>query len=117
MPREFTMQKAVRGQVPLLIGLTGPSGSGKTFSALRLAKGIQSIVGGKICGVDTESRRMLHYADNFDFQHVDFQAPFGSLDYLAALQACVAGGAKVIIVDSMSHEHSGVGGMIEYQEA
>jgi hypothetical protein len=114
--RQFAASDAKRSHVPLLIGLTGPSGGGKTFSALRLATGIQTVTGGDIYFIDTESRRALHYADQFKFKHVPFDAPFGSLDYLAALQFCVAQGAKVVIVDSMSHEHEGPGGMVDLHD-
>lgn len=103
--------------VPLMLGLTGPSGSGKTYSALRLATGIREIVGGKIFVVDTESRRALHYAEKFDFEWVNFEAPFGSLDYLEALRFCKGQGAGVVIVDSCSHEHDGPGGLLEQHEA
>ena len=114
--RNFEARDAVREHVPLLIGLTGPSGGGKTFSALRLATGIQQVSGGDIYFIDTESRRALHYADRFQFKHIPFEAPFGSLDYLVALQHCVKQGAGVVIVDSMSHEHEGPGGMVDLQE-
>lgn len=114
--RSFLATDAQREHVPLLIGLTGPSGGGKTYSALRLATGIQTVTGGDIYVIDTESRRALHYADNFKFKHVPFAAPFGSLDYLAALQFCVKQGAKVVIVDSMSHEHEGPGGMVDLHD-
>lgn len=103
--------------VPLLIGLTGPSGSGKTFSALRIATGIQEVVGGEIFVVDTEQRRALHYADKFQFKHVNFEAPFGSTDYLEALRFCKAQGAGVVVIDSCSHEHDGPGGLLEQHEA
>lgn len=111
--RVFTARPAVRESVPLLIGLTGPSGGGKTYSALRLATGIQSVTGGDIYAIDTEARRMLHYADRFKFKHVQFDAPFGSLDYLSAIRQCVEAGARVVIIDSMSHEHEGVGGLLD----
>ena len=114
--RKFEASDAKREHVPLLIGLTGPSGGGKTFSALRLATGIQSVTGGDIYFIDTESRRALHYADKFKFKHVPFDAPYGSLDYLAALQFCVKQGAGVVIVDSMSHEHEGPGGMVDLHD-
>jgi ABC-type oligopeptide transport system ATPase subunit len=116
-PRSFEDQAAVRENVPLLVGLMGPSGSGKTYSALRLATGIQQITGGDIYGIDTEARRMRHYGDMFTFRHIDFREPFGSLDYLQALQHCVKKGAKVIIVDSMSHEHVSPGGYLLTQDA
>jgi hypothetical protein len=91
--------------------------SGKTYSALRLATGIQQVVGGDIYVVDSEARRSLHYADDFKFQHIQFDPPFGSLDYLAAIRHCVAKGAKVVIIDSMSHEHTGPGGYLQTQDA
>lgn len=117
MARMFEATDAKRERVPLLIGLMGPSGGGKTYSALRIARGIQKVVGGEIYGVDTEARRMLSYADEFRFKHVDFKPPFGSLDYLEAVRWCVAQGAKTIIVDSMTHEHIGQGGYLETAEA
>lgn len=121
MSRNFNATDAVearaKGPVPLLIGLAGPSGSGKTYSALRLAGGIQSVVGGDIYVVDSEQRRALHYSDKFKFKHVEFNAPFGSLDYLEALRFCKANGAGVIIIDSCSHEHDGPGGLLEQHGA
>lgn len=114
--RTFEDKPATRDKVPLLVGLMGPSGSGKTFSALRLATGIQSVSGGDIYFIDTEARRGLHYADRFKYRHMEFGAPFGSLDYLAAITHCVKKGAGVVIVDSMSHEHDGPGGVLEQHE-
>lgn len=115
--RTFEDRPAVREEVPLLIGLSGPSGSGKTYSALRLATGIQRVTGGEIYFIDTESKRSLHYADKFKFQFVPFAPPFSPLDYLAAIQHCVRKGAKTIVVDSMSHEHEGPGGILEMHAA
>lgn len=117
MTRTFEDQPAVRSKTPLLIGLVSPSGAGKTFSALRLATGIQRVAGGDVFVIDTEARRALHYADKFNFRHVAFGAPFGPLDYLAAIAHCVKKGAKTIVIDSMSHEHEGPGGVLEMHEA
>lgn len=119
--REFKTQDAAKARaespVPLMLGLTGASSSGKTYSALRLATGIQTVYGGDIFVVDTEQRRSLHYADKFKFKHIDFQAPYGSLDYLEALRYCKKSGAGVVIIDSCSHEHDGPGGLLEQHEA
>jgi hypothetical protein len=101
-------------KTPLLIGLAGPSGSGKTYSALRMAKGIAN--GGKIIMIDTEARRGLHYAKYFDFQHGEMKAPFRPEAYLDAIQAATKAGAAVVIIDSMSHEHEGQGGILEWQQ-
>jgi len=114
LDRKFEDTEAVRSPTPLLFGLIGPSGSGKTYSALRLATGMQRVFGGEIFVVDTESRRALHYAKDFKFRHVEFAPPFSPLDYLAAIEHCVTKGAKTIIVDSMSHEHDGAGGVLEW---
>ncbi len=111
--RQFEDKPAVRESVPLLVGIQGPSGGGKTFSALRLATGIQRVTGGDVFMVDTEARRGLHYAENFKFRHLDFKAPFSPMDYLAAIEHCYAKGGRTIIVDSMSHEHEGPGGVLE----
>lgn len=115
--RTFQINDAARTEVPLLLGIMSPSGGGKTFSALRLATGMQQVMGGDIYGVDTENNRMLHYADQFKFKHLPFSPPFGSLDYLEAIRHCNRKGGRIIIVDSMSHEHIGEGGYLETAEA
>ncbi|BBF92675.1 hypothetical protein [Blastochloris tepida] len=116
MTRQFVASPAKRDAVPLLFGITGPSGGGKTFSALRLATGISEVVGGDVFYIDTEAKRALHYADMFRFRHVPFEPPFGALDYLEALRFCKAQGAGVVVVDSMSHEHEGPGGLLDSHE-
>lgn len=115
--RTFEDSPATRGPTPLLFGLIGPSGSGKTYSALRLAKGMQRVFGGETFLIDTEASRSLHYAEMFKFRHVPFAAPFSPLDYKAAIEHCVRKGATTIIVDSMSHEHEGQGGVLEWHQA
>ena len=122
MTREFRGEPAVRGAQNLFIGLVGASSSGKTWTALELAQGIQAVVGGEIAVIDTENKRARAYADDFrkadgtpGFIHIPFDPPWGSLDYVAALEYA-AKQAKTIIVDSASHEHEGEGGMIDFQE-
>lgn len=113
----FKLSKAKRGALPLFIGLCGPSGGGKTYSALRLATGIQRVAGGSIAFIDTEANRALHYAEQFDFDHMPFSPPFSPLDYVEALKDCVNSGANTVVVDSMSHEHEGPGGVLEWHSA
>jgi hypothetical protein len=115
MTMTIMFKPAVRSDVKLMIGLGGPSGSGKTYSALRIATGLAP--SGKIYMIDTESRRGLHYADQFAYHHADLEAPFSSDRYLEAIESAVKAGAEVVIVDSMSHEHEGVGGILEQHEA
>jgi hypothetical protein len=118
---DFVDRPAVREETPVLVGLVGPSSTGKTFSALRIATGFQRVSGGEIYFIDTEAKRALHYADKFKFRHVEFRAPFGPLRYLAAIQHCMKQAATskkrpTIIVDSMSHEHEGEGGVLDMHE-
>lgn len=114
--RTFAIQPAVRKAVPLWVGIAGPSGGGKTYSALRLATGMQRVTGGDIVVIDTESLRALHYADIFKFQHMPFEAPFSPNDYLTAITTAVRSGAKIIVLDSGSHEHEGSGGVLEWHD-
>lgn len=117
MTRNFTHRLATRDKTPLLVGIVGPSSSGKTFSALRLATGFQRVNPGEIFVIDTEAGRALQYADDFKFVHVPFGAPFGPLDYLDVIKYCIDNGATNIVIDSMSHEHEGPGGVLEIQAA
>jgi hypothetical protein len=117
MARIFEDKAAKRERVPLLVGLAGVSGCGKTYSALELATGMLKVVGGQTYVIDTESRRALHYADRFPFRHIEFGPPYSPTDYMKAIQHCVSKGASVVIVDSMSHEHEGPGGVLEMHDA
>lgn len=110
----FTFRRAVRENVPLLIGLAGASGSGKTYTAMRLAAGM---AGGKpFAVIDTEAGRAKHYADQFTFDHGDLKPPFRPKAYEDAIAAADAAGYPVILVDSMSHEWAGTGGILDWQE-
>jgi hypothetical protein len=110
----FQFAPAKREQVSLLIALAGASGSGKTFSALRLAKGMAPA--GKIAFIDTEARRGLHYAEQFDFLHSDMRPPFAPVRFIEGIQAAEAAGAEVVIIDSFSHEYDGVGGIMDWAD-
>lgn len=114
MTASFHFRPASRENVGLLIALAGASGSGKTFSALRLAKGLAG--GAKIAFIDTEARRALHYADRFDFLHADMRPPFRPARFIEAIRAAEDAGAAVVIVDSMSHEYDGEGGIIDWAD-
>ena len=117
MTRSWTSEPAVRRAVPVLVGLHGPSGAGKTFSALRVAAGLERISKRPTFVVDTESGRALHYADGFKFVHVPFDPPFDPDSYVEVLRYCHAQGAGQVVVDSISHEWEGEGGVLELHAA
>lgn len=115
--KNFNFRPAKREQTPLLIGLIGPTWTGKTYSALRLASGIVSVRGGQVVGVDTEARRMLQYAKEFTFSYTEFGVPFSSLRYSdAMIEAAEEAKGGCVIVDSISHEHEGPGGYLDFHE-
>lgn len=112
MTFEFT--RATRQDIPLLIGIAGPTGGGKTMSALRLAKGLAGEQ--PFAFIDTEAGRALHYADEFAFDHGMLAPPFEPERYWEAIHAADEKGYPVIVVDSMSHEHAGDGGLLDMHE-
>jgi ABC-type glutathione transport system ATPase component len=113
--RTFESGPARRARMPLMISIVGASGSGKTLSAILTAEGIQRVQPGPIVVIDTEALRALKHADgNPDrFVHVPFTAPFGPLDYIDAFKHALKHPPSTVIVDSMSHEWEGPGGVIE----
>jgi hypothetical protein len=111
----FQFKPAVLEQIGLLIGLAGGTGSGKTRSALRLATGMAG--GKRFAVIDTEAGRAKHYANDFAFDHGELKPPFRPQAYAEAIHAADAAGYPVIVVDSMSHEWAGEGGILDWQEA
>lgn len=121
----FVMSPAEFTGTNLMIGLVSPSGGGKTKSALELARGIQVVTGGKIGIADTENLRALHYAKEYQFllpdgtkglHHLPIDPPFGPLRYKAAYEHMISRGVTIIITDSFSHEHDGIGGVLEIHD-
>lgn len=110
----ISFRPAIRENVTLLIGLAGGTGSGKSFSAMRLAKGISGDK--RFAVIDSENRRALHYADAFAFDHAELRAPFTPEAYADAIDAADAAGYPAIVVDQMSYEHAGEGGLLDWQE-
>lgn len=114
----FTIRKAARSDVKIIGGLAGPSGGGKTLTALLLARGLAGPEGG-IVVIDTEHGRSQIYADDprvAPWDWMDFQPPFSPERYVEALEAAEAASPAVVVVDSISHEHEGEGGLMSIQE-
>lgn len=101
---KISFQKAKREQIWTKTLLTGPSGSGKTYSALRLATGLAKKSGSRIAYVDTENGRARYYANEFDFDDIQLEAPYKPDKYQECIQAAVDAGYKIIVIDSLSHE-------------
>lgn len=105
--------KAVRKKSKLRLGITGPSGSGKTLGALLIAKGL----GGRIALIDTEKGSASLYADDaryeVEFDTMDLDPPYTPEHFIKAMKEAEEGGYDTLIIDSVTHEWSGVGGCLE----
>jgi hypothetical protein len=107
-------RKAEKKRVKLKMGIEGPSGSGKTWSALALAKNLWP--GAKVCVIDTENSSSELYADEFEFDILPLSAPFHTDKYIAYINAAAKAGFDVAIVDSISHQWDGDGGILRRKE-
>lgn len=120
----FKIEEAQREGARLVIGLSGISGSGKTRTALELAYGLANFNAKKVGFIDTENRRGRLYADVLRDQNGvvqrfligDFIAPFSPQRYVEAINAFVAAGVEVLVIDSVSHEWEGIGGCEDIAE-
>ncbi len=104
--------KAERKKAKIKLGLQGPSGSGKTYSALLLAFGLTEDWG-KIAIIDTENHSSNLYSHLGGFNVLPLDAPFSPEKYIKAIRVCVTAGMEVIIIDSISHEWEGTGGILD----
>lgn len=110
------LQKASRKKAKIKMALQGPSGSGKTKSALLIAYGLCGSWD-KIAVIDTENRSADLYADLGAYNVLPLAPPFTPERYVEALGVCISSGMQVIIVDSVSHEWDGKGGILETHSA
>lgn len=113
------LRKAERRKAKIRVGLAGPSGSGKTYSALLLAKGLASSWD-KIVLIDTENGSGDLYAGNGvigDYNVLPLSAPYSPEQYIEAILTCEHAGMEVIIVDSITHEWDGKGGILDQHGA
>ena len=98
--------KAKKEQIWVKMLLAGPSGGGKTFSALRVATGLAKAADSRIAAIDTENGRIRYYANDFDFDDMQMDAPYSPEKYMAAIDEAVNAGYRVLIIDSLSPEWS-----------
>jgi len=105
------LRKSERKKAKIRMALQAPSGAGKTMSALLVAKGLTGDWN-KIAVIDTENNSSDLYAHLGDFNVLQLEAPFTPEKYMKAIEACENAEMEVIIVDSVSHEWEGMGGIL-----
>lgn len=106
------LTKATRQKTKIKLGLAGVSGSGKTYSALLIAKGLAS-AWDKVAVIDTENGSADLYAHLGEYNTLTLTAPFTPEQYVEAIDTCLKAGMEVVIIDSISHEWDGKGGILE----
>lgn len=112
----MNLKQAERKQASFKMGLMGPSGAGKTYSALLIAFGMTSDWS-KVAVIDTENHSADLYAHLGNFNVLALDKPFTPERYIEAIEVCEKDGMKVIILDSISHEWEGTGGILDIHGA
>jgi hypothetical protein len=113
-------QRASKKKSRLRMAICGPTGSGKTFTALRLAyafKGADT----KVAVINTESGAIEKYLGlapdgvpfQFDILTLEEYPPTA---YTEAIMEAGRLGYDVLVVDSLSHAWTGVGGALEIKD-
>jgi len=108
----MAFQRAEKRKAKLRLALTGVSGAGKTYSALLMAKQL----GKKVAVIDSERGSASLYADRFEFDSQDLTMHSVEM-YRRAIKEAGAAGYDVLVVDSLSHEWAGRGGVLESVDA
>lgn len=106
------LEEVSRKKAKIKLALQGPSGSGKSLSALFIAYGLCSNWN-KIAVIDSENGSANLYAKEGRFYTLRIEPPFTPEKYIQAIKTCEQGGIEVIIIDSVSHEWEGNGGVLD----
>jgi len=106
------LRKATRQKAKIRLGISAVSGGGKTYSALLIAYGITKDWD-KIALIDTENGSGDLYAHLGSYSVLPLQAPYTPESYIKAIKACEDAEMDVIIIDSITHEWDGKGGILE----
>lgn len=104
---------ATRQAVKLKAAIAGPSGSGKTVGALALATSL----GAKVAVVDTENESSTLYAGDYKFDIHSISPPYHTDKYLLAIAKAVEAKYDVLVIDSIAHQWSGTGGILDRKTA
>ena len=106
------LRKSERKRAKIKMAIQGISGSGKTFSALLLAKGLVDNWS-DIAVIDTENGSSDLYAHLGNFNVLNLDPKYTPERYIKAIETCEQENIKLIIIDSISHEWEGVGGILD----
>ena len=107
-------RKATKKDAKLRLALAGPSGSGKTYTALSIATAMMgNPPTGRIAVLDSESGSAAKFSDLFDFDVDDTLTSYAPRDVAEAIAEAEKSGFGILIIDSLSAEYEGAGGLLE----
>ena len=107
------LRKATRTKAKIRLGLSAVSGGGKTYSAILIAKGMAKGDLSKVAIIDTENGSADLYANLGEYNVLTLESPFNPERYVKAIKDCEDAGMEVIIIDSITHEWDGKGGLLD----
>lgn len=110
------LRKARREESKIRLALQGPAGSGKTYSSLLLARGLAGSLE-KVAVVDSEHHSADLYAHLGNYSVLPLEPPFSPEKYIQAIKICEEAGMEIIILDSISHQWEGEGGILDVHSA
>lgn len=110
------LQLAQREKVKIKMSLSAPTGFGKTYGSLLIAYGMTKDWS-KIAVIDSENQSASLYSDLGKYYVIKMQPPYTVEKFCEAIDACVASGIQVIIIDSTYHYWHGKGGLLEYNSS
>jgi hypothetical protein len=100
--------KATKKKAKLRLAIMSPSGYGKTYTALAIG----TELGQRVAVIDTERGSSELYSGRFSFDVLNLDT-FSPQSYIDAIHAAEKAGYDVLIIDSLSHGWSGIGGALE----
>ncbi len=106
------LRKATRQKAKIRLGLSAVSGGGKTYTALLIAYGICGDWS-KVAVIDTENNSADLYAHLGSYSVLPITAPYTPESYIKAIKECEDAEMEVIIIDSITHEWDGKGGILD----
>lgn len=105
------LRKATRQKAKIRLGLSAVSGGGKTYSALLIAFGLCGDWS-KVALIDTENGSGDLYSHLGEYNVLPLVAPYSPERYIDCIKTCEKAGMEVIIIDSITHEWDGKGGIL-----
>lgn len=109
---QMSFAPAARKRSKLRLLIASPAGGGKTTAALNIATGL----GGRVAVIDTERGSASLYSDQFAFDTLELGPPYSPERFIEAIQAAGGAGYNVLVIDSITHEWDGSGGVLEINE-